>query len=318
MTSIHRPFLTDALITVYRALGLCDRAGVGETAGCCDRAHWHYRTSDIPNARAQETGLLLALAYDTQAPNNPFAANTQMETWIRDIWRFWLARQNRDGSVSEVYPFERSFCATAFSAAAFVETVALMGGAPAWAKELDQARKTFHWLAQNASRDAANQTAASVLALGAYAQLTGDAALQDKARDQRAAFIRDQLADGTFVEYDGLDVGYQTITLSTLARTLAYDDDKELRAALNKGEQAIRERFSEQGRHDSHANSRSTQFTYPYGLACTDSPALAGLLRGLDENVVLRPTWMDDRYAVPLAIDYFWTYRRLSHANDAV
>lgn len=317
MTPTHQPFLDDALTTVYRALGLCDRSGSGETAGCCDRTHWHYRTSDIANARTQEAGLLFALAHATEAPINPFYGNAQMESWIRDIWRFWLSKRNGDGSVSEVYPYERSTCATAFSAAAFVETVSLMGGAPAWSDELDQAQRSFQWLAHNMSTDAGNQTAAAVLALSGYAALSNDPRIRDMAAESRTAFVRAQWDDGTFAEYDGLDTGYQTITLSVLARTLDYTDDADLRHALDKGEQVIRNRFSEDGRHDSQANSRSTQFTYPYGLAYTDSPVLSKLTRGLTDNVVLRPTWMDDRYSVPLAADYFWTYRRLSHADDA-
>ncbi len=310
-------FFDPALETVYRVLGLCDRLDGSETLGCCDRAHWHYRTADMTNARAQEAGLLLALAYSAPASDNPFHANAAIRDWIRDIWRFWLSRRNGDGSASEVYPFERSFCATSFTAAAFVETVSLMGGSDAWTAELGQAKKTMGWLSRNSSPDTGNQQAASYLALRGYANLTDDDTMGALADRRREALLDMQWADGVFPEYGGLDTGYQTITLGILARAMAHDADPRLRQALEKGEGAIRGRIGPDGRHDAAANSRSTQFTYPYGLAVLGSPSLKGVARGLDDNVILRPAWMDDRYCVPLAIDYFWTHRELNHADDA-
>lgn len=303
-----------AIDTVPRVLGLTDRDPNSPTAGCADRAYWHYRLLDIANARYQEAGLLFALAFATEDAANPFAGRTKMAEWARLAWRFWLERRNRDGSVVEVYPNERSFCGTAFSAAAFVQTAALLGGADAWKTELAAARQTMVWLAANANPDVANQMAASWLALAGYARLTGDAAVRAAATERRAQVLAGQQADGTWPEYGGLDVGYQTITLSSLASVLDLNpEDDDLRSALKQGEKAIASRIAADGAVNAATNSRGTQYLYPHAMAALESGLLLRLLAGLDGRTVLRPSWMDDRYCIALATDYLLAYRRGAH-----
>ena len=67
----HR-LLETALETVPRVLGQCDRGAGSATAGCCDRTYWHYHILDFPNARFQEAGWLLALAYTSDLPGNAY------------------------------------------------------------------------------------------------------------------------------------------------------------------------------------------------------------------------------------------------------
>src|SRR6202000_3165819 len=121
-------FLGPALETVSRVLGLCDRHAASPTFGCGDRMHWHYRITDFANARAQEAGLLFALAYAAPLSGNRFHNQPALRDWVHGVWRFWLDRRNGDGSVIEVYPYERSNCATSFTSACFVESVLLLGG----------------------------------------------------------------------------------------------------------------------------------------------------------------------------------------------
>ncbi|MEW5726254.1 MAG: hypothetical protein AB1918_00370 [Pseudomonadota bacterium] len=306
-----------AVETVPRALGLCDRDPGSPSAGCCDRNYWHYRILDVANARFQEMGLLFALAYDTPAPGNPFAGRQRMADWARMVWRFWLRCRNSDGSVTEVYPNERSFCGTSFTAAGFVETVRLLGGAAEWRDELAEARTTFAWLGVNQNPEVGNQMAASWLALEGYARLTGDDAAAGQAARRRRAFLDSQWPDGTLPEYGGLDAGYQTITLSVMASLARLNPaDRELAEALRRGGQAIAPRIAADGAMDPAGNSRNTQYLYPHGLAMLGNGLLERVLAGIDARTVLRPTWMDDRYCHALAADYFLAYRELRHADD--
>lgn len=310
-------FLKLALTTVFRALGQCNRAKESTTFGCCDRAYWHYSTNDLPNARSQEIGLLLALAYNIQAKNNPFYGNPAIKEWIRQIWRYWLSIRNSDGSLNEVYPFERSFCATSFTASAFTETVYLMGERAAWEDELRQSRNTFIWLGQNSNPAVGNQMAASLLALYDYTDLTNDHSIKTLATIRNRELLESQLEDGTFQEYGGLDIGYQTITLSTLSRILIRHADAKIKKSCVKGTKVLNGKIAHDGQCDAASNSRNTQFIYPYGLAYLKSPLLGNISRGLERNTILNPLWMDDRYCIALAIDYFMTYRELCNANDA-
>lgn len=312
-------FLGPALETVARVLGLCDRQVGSPSYGCCDRMHWHYRVTDFANARMQEAGFLLALAYAAPLPGNRFRGQEALRKWTRAIWRFWLDRRNGDGSVIEVYPYERSNCATSFTAACFVESVAMLGGAQEWRDELAAAEPTFAWLAAHSSPEVANQMAASTLALTGYARLTGKPTVQKAAHRRRDEFVASVDGDGSYPEYDGFDAGYQSITLSALVRVQRLGDaNSALEDAVRRGEEKLTAVIDNLGRTDGKHNARSTQFLYPYGLAARRSPALARLEAGLRADAIIRPTWMDDRYCIPLAIDHLLTAWELSDANDAL
>jgi hypothetical protein len=304
MTESGARFAAPALETVSRVLGLCDRQSNSPTFGCCDRLHWHYRAIDFPNARLQESGLLFALAYSAPLAGNRFRNKQRMHDWSRAAWRYWLNSRNSDGSVAEAYPNERSFCGTSFTAAGFIETVALLGGATDWKEELAQASITFRWLAHNSSPDVANQMAASLLALTGYAKLTGRPEMVEAARRRRNEFVATIWPDGTFPEYDGFDTGYQSITLSILMRVLRLMPDPELQGAAERGERRLRGAINDFGMVDVTRNSRRTQFLYPYGLKAIESPAAARISAGIGADMILRPTWMDDRYCIGMASDY--------------
>ncbi|MBI5055299.1 MAG: hypothetical protein HZB61_01595 [Nitrospirae bacterium] len=301
-----------ALETIPRILGLCDRKENSPTLGCCDRTYWHYRLIDIPNARYQEAGLLFALAYSVKLPGNFFYGSAMLKTWTKDIWRFWLRRRNRDGSTNEVYPYERSFCSTAFSTAAFVETVLMQGGAEEWEEEIKECESTVLWLYRNRNEEVVNQMAASLLALTGFSVLTGDNRFAGMARERRDNVI--SLADnnGIFPEYGGFDAGYQSITMSALARTIALSGgDGDLEEILRKGERFLSGKIDHDGRTDPSKNSRDTQYIYPYALAVMKSELLDRLTRGIEGGTVLNPTWMDDRYCIAFAIDYLLSAEEL-------
>ncbi len=305
-------FLASALDVVPRALGFCDRDPDSATYGCCDRTYWHYKLIDVANARFQEAALLFALAYATPAEGNVFFGQAKLLGWIRGAWRFWLNRRNRDGSTSELYPSERCFCSTAFTAAAFAETVYLLGGHAAWKEELRLAAPTFRWLAREAAAETANQMAASLQALTAYASATELPEFRDLAAVRSRELLALERADGVFPEYGGFDSGYQSITLSCLARTESYEPGDMARTeAARRAASALSSRIDDKGRVDVSANSRGTQFLYPYGLACQKNGRSDLLASALRAKSALQPSWMDDRYCVPLAIDYLFAARFL-------
>ncbi len=317
MTAAAARFLGPALNTTARVLGLADRDAASPTFGCCDRNYWHYKVIDFPNARMQEAGLLFALAYATNAPGNPFFRKARMLEWSRGVWRYWLKQRNRDGSLSEVYPNERSFCATAFSAAGFVESVALLGGAPVWAQELDRAESTMDWLAQNANPEVGNQMAASLHALAGFARLTGDPKYAAAAAARRKDVLAMAREDGTLPEYGERDLGYQSVSLACLARVLRISgNDCGIEQLVRKGLALLEGGLDADGRADPKQSSRGTQFVYPSAFAAFNSPALEKILGGLARGRIQRPVWMDDRYCVAFASDYFLAIREAGGVDD--
>lgn len=316
MTKFEPTFFSLGIDVVPRALGLCNREDKSQTAGCCDRAYWHYRTTDIANARMQEAGWLFALASKINRGDNPFFENLKLELWARNSWNFWLEMRNNDGSVVEVYPNERSFCATSFSAAAFIETVGLLGGADAWQKELEAASNTFEWLSSHTNEAVANQMAASVHALAGYAQLTGNENFQQAAINRLDETLNLADSQGLFPEYDGVDIGYQTITMSSLALAAGYiQNDDRLQEVLQTASDIMLDRCDESGRVDPAWNSRGTQFIYPHVFFVFKSEMVNRIAAGLKNGSQLRPTWMDDRYSIALATNYLLSVFELQKEN---
>ncbi len=288
-----------ALASVPRALGLEDREAGSATFGCFDRAYWHYRLSDFPSAWFQTGALLLAQAVTFS--ESPFFGKEKARDWARAGVRFLLEQAHRDGSLAEVYPFERSYCATAFAALHASLALALLG---------DPAPPTLariaRWIASARPTEAANQVAAASAALAGVAALARDEEL-GKASDRRFEdLLAMQSPEGLFLEYGGPDPGYQSVTLSCLAHLakLRPEHASVIEAAAHKGALALRSLVREDGTYEWRTTRRRTQFLYPLGLAKWAPDLLLRFKTGLARGRVITPLWLDDRYFSHLAADF--------------
>lgn len=291
-----------SLILLERFLGLCDRNPERPTFGLFDRAFWCYKLLDLANARYQEAALHLALAAPLAAPE----AKGALESLAGAGIRAWAGLRHPDGSVDEVYPFERSFCATSMSAQA---------AAGAWELLPEPPRVDFTptgvWLAAHDNHEVANQMAGACLALARIGRITGQERFLEAARAKFRSIAARQLPGGCYAEYGGPDVGYATITMALLAGYQEIVRDPAVEASLRACEAFLLAVVDENGLYDWRATTRRTQFLYPSGLAALRSPVLERLATGLGRNVVINPLWMDDRYSIPLAADYLLAARRL-------
>jgi hypothetical protein len=305
------PFCDLALSQVPRILGLGDRDRRSKTFGCFDRYYWHYRLLDFPNARFQEAALLLALLYGEDFPANIYHGKEKLLEWLQGTVGFWLGIRNGDGSVDEAYPYERSFCATAFSAYAVTESLLLLD----W-EAPPTVERTADWLAKNENRTVSNQMAASAIALYNFYLLTGDVKYRSAAQDKVEALLQSQGETGCFPEYGGYDVGYQSVSLSLLAKYYLKAQDSALLGPMKKAVEFLEGKVGEDGNYDREGTSRRTQFLYPHGLEVMKSEVIARLLRGLKANRVINPGWLDDRYVIQLTTDYLQTYLEARRAHD--
>lgn len=284
---------------VPRALGFVDREAKSAAFGCADRYFWHYKLHDFPNARFQETAELLALAYTWRHAENPFHGKDRVRAWALGCVRFWERIMRSDGSFDEAYPFERSFCATSFSTLHALSALVVLSERPS-----ADIRRVGRWLAAHDGPDTANQRAASAAALALIAAFEGDDGFRNAAR-KRVEALRDEHARlGYFNEYGGRDAGYTTITLSALAAYSDHAKDSESAAWVRSEAKNIGDLLRDDGRYDITGQSRATQFFYPYALAWARNGALAKIVRGVAEDRILKPSWMDDRYMVAYATDY--------------
>ncbi len=289
----------EAIRQVPRAIGLADRDPAGRTYGCADRYFWHYKFHDFPNARFQETSELFARAFLFRHPSNPFAGKEHVRDWAIAAVRFWERMARSDGSFDEAYPYERSFCATAFSAMHAVKTLLLLSEKPS-----SNLRTVGQWLAFHDSPDTANQRSASAAALALIGVIEGSDMFGRSAGRRAAALWEEQTRLGYFNEYGGKDIGYTSITLSALAVYAAASGDAESAARIKSAVTELSTSIRPDGRYDYGDQSRATRFLYPFALARAGDAALSNVARGVTEDSILKPSWMDDRYMIPFAVDY--------------
>jgi len=311
----------NVLAVTPRILGLADRSTQSSTFGCCERYYWKYKLHDYPNARFQEAALLLAMLQTTSFEGNIYKDKRKVAEWAIGMCDFWLKRRNRDGSCLEMYPNERSFCATTFSTWSICQALNILSRGEA-AEEVDnfiskvgfaaEIEKTGQWIIKNMHYGVSNQAAAAAVSLQSISPFTGKSSYSDEARKIVDRLFESDGADGRFQEYDGFDLGYATITLSCLAwyaelagrtaefRSRFYDVCENLGAFID-----------DSGRYDSSVMSRGTKYLFPHVFTVSDHLVTDKIAHGLETNSILSPMWMDDRYCVGLAIDYMKSLRHL-------
>ena len=237
-----------------RVLGLCDRDPNSDTRGCFDRNYWHYKLIDLPNVRFQEGMLLLALLHQNDFPGNVYFDKDNIRKWAIDALKFWEMIQNSDGTFAETYPNERSFCGTSFSTYAATETMLILNEHT----NLRNITKAGNWLMSHLNSTVANQVAGSIVALHNIYILTGIESFEQAAFEKTEILISLQHETGYYPEYGGYDIGYQTITLSFLAKYYLKSRYEPLKKSLDKGIEFIKAMINERGSFEISGTSRKT------------------------------------------------------------
>ncbi len=296
-------FGDSALSQLPRIIGFGDRDPASRTYGCFDRSYWQYRLSDFPSGIFQEAGRLLALVHAGPSEGNPFAGRREIAEWACAAARFWVSKLHQDGSADEVYPFERSFCATAFGLWSMGCTWQLLKEPP-----LPGADRAARWLSRQAPPPVANQVAASANALLVLSQLAQSADLRKYADRHMTELLTRQTPEGYFQEYGGYDLGYLSLTLSLLAHWHRGTRSAPVLAAAKRAAGFLEKHVRKDGTYDPKGTSRNTQYLYPFGIVYFGSPVRQCIERGLESGRLMHPGWFDDRYVTPMAADYWQTH----------
>lgn len=299
-------FLTISLSQIPRILGFLNTDPHSRTHGCCDRYFWHYKIIDFPNARFQEAVLILALVYQFNLKDNVYFRSSQVKEWIRTVITFWGSQRHLDGSVDESYPNEHHFCATAFSALAVTDALLLL-------KENSPVdlSSTGEFLLRYNNMEVSNQMASAAAVLYNLYLLTGEEKYKAGFERKISLFLASKGNEVFFPEYGGFDIGYNSITLSLLGKIYSLtlrDDIKNIALDCCK---YILNYIDDDAYYNPEKMSRRTQFLYPYGFALFAPDILERIENGLRKNAILNPSWMDDRYCIPMTADYLMTAVKL-------
>jgi hypothetical protein len=310
----HRDwYLFEAVRSVPRILLMLDRNPLSPTFGCFDREYWHYRTTDFPCGMNEEFCLVLALAWATEHPQNPFFKNPRLRELVVAALRFAAKSAHQDGSCDDYFPFEKARGATAFSLYAMTESFQLLGLQDAVLREFF-ARRAGWLLRHQESGKLSNHQALGALALQNVFALTGEARFRAGSESLRDLALSWQHAEGWFQEYEGADPGYQTCTISFLAKLQKKTGDQKLSEPLRRAVKFAAQFMHPDGSYGGEYGSRNTYHFYPHGfelLAAENSEALQTTESYLRKGLPQRTRYFNDdnRMCAHYAYEWFQAWR---------
>jgi len=254
-----------ALANVPKLLTLQDRNPHSVTYGCFDRNYWHFKIIDFPSGMSQEFVWPLALAWAFSLPDNPYYRSDAIKEWIRAGIHYAALSSRPDGSCDDYYPFERATGAAAFSLLACIESYITIGLDD---KDLlDFFIRRADWIGQHReSGQLSNHEALVVLCLLRLQQLIATDRWQETVDHRLAQLLSWQNPEGWFSEYNGCDPGYQTLTISLLARIYEHSQKNEIRDALVSAVRVAAEFVHVDGSFAGEYGSRNTFNFFPHGF----------------------------------------------------
>ncbi len=311
-----------ALAQLPRLLSLEDRNPFSPTYGSLRRGYWLDKAIDFPDAQSQWGMQALGLAYTVPYAGNPFYRQPKVRDWTVAALDYLARVQHGDGSWDEFYPYERGWAGpTAFLLYAAVETFRMLGDdlpREAAARVLRAIRKAARFVgAGEAEEDhLANHHAIASLAVWKAYELLDDPALKSAYERLFQGFLRYHDAEeGWSIEYDGVDPGYLSATVSFLGKVYATSREPRLLELLAQSVGFASYFAYPNGYFAGSIGSRNTQHFYAHGfeLLADEVPLAATLaqrmLEGLAAGALVPPEIMPDRYMVGRTTEYLLAFR---------
>ncbi|GBF80467.1 hypothetical protein [Aphanothece sacrum] len=299
-------FATEAIAQIPKLLTLLDRNPHSPTYGCFDRNFWQYKIIDFPSGMSQEFVYPLALAYQTNIPNNPFYEQPIIKNWVEAGILYAAESAHSDSSCDDYFPFERAGGAAAFSLLAFLESYQLLNLDNQVI--IDFCIKRADWLAHHQeSGRLTNHQALIVLCLELLSKLIKTDRWNEQKKRRLEQVLSWQNTEGWFQEYEGCDPGYHTLTISCLARIYEFNpENTRLKDAIAKAVILASQFVHPDGSYGGEYTSRNTYNFFPHGFELVgkwlpealtiNDQFLKGLEKGLapcyaDDHIIGHHTW---------------------------
>jgi len=317
---LRHVYLERALTQIPRILSLQDRNPYSPTYGSFHRPYWLDKTSDFPDALAQFSVQSLAIVYANDMPGNIYYRQPKIRDWTIAGLEYWARVQHADGSFDEFYPYERGWAGpTAFTCFAAIESVRCLGDElPNDAREriLNAIRRAAHFIAAGESEEdhLANHHAIACMAVWKSYELLKDPTLKDGFERLWQGFLRYQQPEGWSIEYDGVDPGYLSATVSFLGKVYQTNPNPEMLDVLRSAVDFASYFVYPNGYYGGSMGSRQTLHFYPHGFeVLAQEIPLAGsiaqkMLEGLNNGGLVPPEIMPDRYLPYRVAEYLQAY----------
>jgi hypothetical protein len=313
---VANTYLKEVQANLPRLLALIDRDQTSGSYGMADRYHWAWGLIDFGNATFQ--GMANGLARLWCSGLWPYG--TQQPHFVKRIDSLYLgaAKLTRaDGSLEEAFPNEGSFCVTALVAFDLLVALDLL-------KHQVGVEKRMSWLAvvrpmieyllkvEETHAIISNHLATAVAALVRWHQLTGDKDAEIRARQLMDRILENQSEEGWFREYQGADVGYQSLCTCYLADVHQLRPDWQLLEPIRRSIQFMWHFAHPDGSFGGLYGSRCTRFYYPAGvMALADEIPEAGTLatqmaKSIAGERVVTLSSIDEPNLIPTFNSYCW------------
>ena len=309
MSVLRDVYAQKAISQIPRLLGNQDRNPFSPTYGCFHRDYWLDKTSDFPDAVRQFGVQALALVYKHNFPGNIYKGQPKIRDWAIAGLDFWARIQHKDGSFDEFYPYERGWAGpTSFTTYTAIEAYRLLQDEiPPDVSErvLAAIRRAAYFIAAGESEEdhLANHHAVACLAVWKAYELLGDPELKAGFERLWQGFLRYyNREEGWAVEYDGVDPGYLSATVSFLAKIYQTNPDPAILEVLCQAVEFCSYFVYPNGFYAGSLGSRNTLHFYPHGfeILAREVPLAAGvaerMLQALAEGKLVPPEIMSDRY----------------------
>lgn len=164
------------------------------------------------------------------------------------------------------------------------------------------------WLSKNGNWHISNQIAASAIALFNLSQITANNFFKTEAENRVNILINQFQKNNYFTEYNGFDLGYNTLTMSCMARMYQKNNNQKIFQTLQQSNEYIKKYLDKNANYDNLIMSRNTNFIYPFSFKVTENQILENITTGIVNDAILNPDWLDDRYLIGLSNEYLTTY----------
>jgi len=214
---------------VDRLLWVIDKDPLSPTYGCAHLDYWRDKTSDVSDARRQESMLPLALLYTHDFQNTScWKGNPVLLNSVQALLNFWIKSQYSDGSLDEWYKGERAFAAAAFTAHAVARTLEIVSSLidPVLESRARNAlSKTAAWLTVHDDLFKTNHQAVGAGALAYCGRVLGAPHLFQACRCKLDSIVAVQNQEGWFPEVTHMDLGYTFLTVEFAAMAMEVLQD---------------------------------------------------------------------------------------------
>ena len=310
-----------ALNQIPRLLGNLDRNAFSPTYGCFHRDYWLDKTSDFPDAVRQFGVHALALVYKHQMPGNIYYGKTKVRDWAIAAMDFWATIQHGDGSFDEFYPYERGWVGpTAFTNYTVCESFELLKDEitePVKNRILTAIKKAAYFIAKGESEEdhLANHHAMACLSLWKSYKVLNDEYLKKAFEKAFEVFLTYHYEDeGWSREYDGVDPGYLSATVSFLGKVYKDSKDPRIFKILQQSVQFSSNFVYPNGFYAGSLGSRNTLHFYPHGyeILASKIPMAASIAKkmreALGEDKLVPPEIISDRYVFYRVPEFLLAY----------